>query len=149
MKLLCINTDNIIHGTIEVGKEYSITQVYNSWYEVNGITVSLNNFESVKAKAKRLLKTANKVIIPLPTKGVTVDILLTDNYIILYSHTRGNHWNIFGNHYKYYHDINTGELIPDNSVQQPQKTLLKERLLMADYKEIEKERMAKFNPASK
>jgi hypothetical protein len=140
MKLSCTNNEGVIHGALIVGQDYTLTQVYNNWYEVNGISVTLKNFESLKDRVKRLFATSTKIILPAPTKGVIVDILLTDKYIILYSHSRGNHWNVFGNHYKYYHDIDTGELIPDQLIQ-PYDKFLKARLLMADYKEITKSRL--------
>lgn len=136
MKLLCINTENTMPGLLEMGVEYEITERLAGIYEVNDKSVSLSNFEGVKDRFKRLAMKANKIVLATPSKGVTVDILLTDKYIIIYGHTKGNHWNIAGNHYKYYHDINTGEFVSDQNVEKHTKPTLKERLLMADYKNI-------------
>jgi len=64
------------------------------------------------------------------------DIIRTESYLIVYSHTRGNHWNIGGNHYKMWYDINTGKKITEGIVKE--KEISKDRLLMKDYKEIMK-----------
>lgn len=136
MKLLCINTNNTLPGLLEPGIEYEIIERWSGCYMVNDLSVSLSNFEGVKDRLKRLAIKAHKIVLATPSKGVTVDLLLTDKYIIVYGHTKGNHWNISGNHYKYYHDINTGEFISDQNVEKHAKPTLKERLLMADYKYI-------------
>lgn len=136
MKLLCVNVNNVFPGLLEVGREYEINEWGSGCYEVSNRPVSLSNFEGIKDRFKRLAINANKIILAAPSKGVTVNLLLTDKYIIVYARTKGNHWNIFGNHSKYYHDINTGEFIPDHNVQKHETPKLKERLLMPDYNYI-------------
>lgn len=145
MKLLCTNTDNTLPGLLEVGNEYELHECWAGCYEVNNNPVSLSNFEGVKDRFKRLSMKANKIILAIPSKGVTVDLLITDRYIIVYGHAKGNHWNVFGNHYKYYHDVNTGEFIPDHNVINHEKPKLKERFLMPDYKQIMASRQPKNN----
>lgn len=63
------------------------------------------------------------------------DIIRTENHLIVYNHSRGSHWNMGGNHYKMYHDINTGKQVPTQPVE---KEISKNRLLMKDYREIMK-----------
>jgi hypothetical protein len=41
-----------------------------------------------------------------------VDILRTDNYIIVHAYNKPSNYNMKGNNYKFYHSINTGEYIP-------------------------------------
>jgi len=139
MKLLCINTEGTRPGLLEVGKKYKLTERYKDCYMIGEDSVRLSNFESPLQMLKRLCRTANKMILSKPVQGTTIDILLTDKYIVCYSHTKGNHWNISGNHYRYYHDIDTGEFIPEHETDPAhRKPLLKERLLVADFKELQK-----------
>lgn len=79
------------------------------------------------------------MLVSRPNKGQIADIIITDNYLILYYHTKGTHWNIGGTHYKYYHDINTGEFIPDQKLpveSYKEKVISKERFLVSDYSKI-------------
>lgn len=117
-------------------EDQDIEERYPScWVNKLEHSVNITDFETPTQRLTRLCKTSSKVVISKPTKGVTVDVLQTNSYLIVYSHTRGNHWNISGNHYKYYHDINTGEYIPEHLCKQ-EKTILKSRLLMADFRAI-------------
>lgn len=134
MRLQCINTNNVYPGTLIIGNEYEITQMYPGCYTVDGVSVYLSNFESIMNRFKRLAKTANKISLLAPTKGTTVELLLTDKYIIVYAHTKGNHWNICGNHYRLYHNAETGEYVSEPT--EGNKYILKERLLMKDYNEL-------------
>lgn len=96
------------------------------------IYVCIDDFQPPSEMFKMLLPKVNKAIIITPTQGQTVDLLLTENYFIVYAHTKGNHWNVWGNHYKYFHDINTGEFIPDSHLPISafkEKTIIKERLV--------------------
>ena len=79
---------------------------------------------------------------------VCIHILLND-FIIVYYHTRGNHWNISGNHYWYFHDIKTGEFISEANLTREQydqrrKPLSKCKFLAADFKELNKIRETNF-----
>lgn len=46
----------------------------------------------------------------------SIDILQTENYLIIHVHSRGSHWNLGGNSYKYYHSILSGLFIPDEKL---------------------------------
>lgn len=146
MKLLCTNTNNCHPDSIQVGNEYDLKERWKGCYsvEINGIEYycSLSNFEGPKDRLIRLAQTSSKVISSKPGTGTTVEILATENYLVVYSHTKGNHWNICGNHYKYYHDFNTGEFISECDVKN-ENVLIKERLLMADFKKLHSIIMAK------
>lgn len=61
------------------------------------------------------------------------DVIQTENYLIVYNHSRGNHWNMGGNHYKMYHDIKTGK---QTLLQPNEKEISKDRMLMKDYRTI-------------
>lgn len=125
-----------------VGKEYIINEPFTGWYTcVNDneivCSVVLQSFESIKDRFAGL--PAKKKIIVRPCKGHTVDLLLTDKYFIVYSHTKGNNYNISGNHWKYYHSNTTGEFIPDHELPVAafsERTILKERILVADYNRL-------------
>lgn len=94
---------------------------------------------------ERFINSGNKVFLSKPTTGVTVEILVTEQHLVIYSHTKGNHWNIGGNHYKYCNDINTGEYMP--VFYSNDKPILKQRLLMADYKRLSKIIQSKMQQA--
>ncbi len=84
------------------------------------------------------IKTASKFIIVEP--GGTypkkqVDLLLTEKYFIVYSHTRASSYNIGGSHYYYLHDLN-GEFVESCNGLGGMKILSKERLLKADFKRL-------------
>lgn len=148
MKRICINTKGTEPGFLIEGQEYDLKELYygRGLYSVNDTPVSLDNFESLVTTLLRFSETSPKMILTKPTRGVTVDILLTDSYIIVYSHTKGSHSNIFGNHYRYYHNNNTGEFIPEHlTTKEP--VLLKQRLLMADFNKIEKNIIAQRSKA--
>jgi hypothetical protein len=142
MKLLCVNTNNILPGQLQIGIQYKLKQRWNSIEfliaEINGkqIDCILQNFEGIKDRFFRLCKTSEKVIFSKPGNGYTVALLLTNNYLIIYSHSKGNNYNVWGNHFKYYHDINTGEFITEDNVnlENEKQIFLKERLLIADHK---------------
>lgn len=136
MKLICKNTDGVFPGIIEVGKQYEVSEPYKGCYTVGEYSVRLSNFESLAEMATRLALLPNKMIFSKPTTGLTVELLLTESYLICYSHTKGNHWNISGNHYKYYHDMVTGEFVSEYTAKK-EPVLLKQRLLKADYLKIE------------
>lgn len=139
MKLTCINTEKLPANILEVGKSYDIKEPYKGVYVVNingnECSVNLSNFESPFDIIYRLCLTADKIIISKPGQGTTVDLLLSESYICNYSHTKGSHWNLGGNHHKYYHDINTGNYLNSDTVKQ-EPVFIKQRLLMADYKKI-------------
>lgn len=136
MKLRCINTDGTIPGLLEIGKVYDISEPYKDWYMVNDCSVKLSNFETPIDILEAMIRTGNKVILSKPGKGYTVEILLTDTYLIVYSHSKGNHWNISGNHYKYYHSREKQKFVPDKEVYIPGKVLLKQRMLLPDFKRL-------------
>jgi hypothetical protein len=84
-----------------------------------------------------LVAKAEKMLLVRPEVGLTVDILLTEKYLVIYAHSKGSHWNIGGRHYKYFHDLTTGEFIPDGLLPSGSRSatiLSKERFLVADYK---------------
>ena len=122
------------NSELVAGKEYLIQPSgYGDSFRINGEFISPKNLESPKERFLRLIQTASKFIVPVPSKGNTVDILQTKSYLILYSHSKGNHWNICGNHYKYFHDVYTGELILINEVTNPgEKVIWKERVLKVE-----------------
>lgn len=90
--------------------------------------------------------TATKMILSRPVAPYRVDLLLTENYLIIYTHSKGNHWNISGNHYRYWHDIKTGEFISEGhlpSGYSKERIIAKERFLVADYEMCKKLREGK------
>lgn len=143
MKVVIKNTDGIDprHGfcigqEIEVVGESSYSKEYlciNSLDIIPKICI-----ESPIDRLSRLAKTASKMLISIPTKGYTVDVVQGDNYLVVYSHSKGNHWNISGNHYKYYHDVNTGEFLGSDHNVLPEKGKWKERLLKSVAQKIAK-----------
>lgn len=132
LKLFCKNTDGVQPDLLTIGKEYEIAEPFNGYYMVNDYAVSLSNFETPLEVLTRLASIAKKIILSKPCKSYTVELLITDNYIIVYSHSKGNNWNICGNHYRYFHDLRTGEFLGDYSTIK-EKPHLKQRLLKADY----------------
>lgn len=130
-------------GLLTVGNSYELTEPYKGCFMVNNCSVRLSNFESPIDIINRLVSVSEKMIISEPKQGLTVELLITDNYLVCYSHTKGNHWNIGGNHYKYYHDLNTGNYISVFDVNpEKENVYLKCRLLKADYKRLVNMRMA-------
>lgn len=136
MKLVLTNLNGLHSDLIkefEIGKEYEVSMPYTGIYVINNYTVSLSNFESPSQRFARLIPNAKKVVISNKTQGYSVDLLQTEKYLIVYSHSKGNHWNISGNHFKYYHDINTGEYIPEQIVEnRNDKILIKQKMLKAE-----------------
>lgn len=98
----------------------------------------MNNIELFKKLIVDNKLTLHDVVVYSPggANHAITDIIRTESYLIVYSHTKGNHWNIRGNHYKTWHDINTGKYISEGY--HKEKELSKDRLLMKDYKEIMK-----------
>jgi len=141
---MCINTDNVLPNTIKIGVDYKLIEKWKNsgCYVViiaeNEINVSLKNFETLNNRLLRLSKTSDKTIVTKPggkyTK-YTVELIATDNYIIVYSHSRGNSYNISGNHHKYYHDENTGEFLNESLVNN-EPSLYKEKFLLSDFNAI-------------
>ena len=82
-----------------------------------------------------------KIIIPKPGGKHTrynVEVLqTTNNELIVYAHSSGNHWNISGNHCFYKHIINN-EIEYIDSYGIDHKTILhRSKLLMSDYKKFD------------
>jgi hypothetical protein len=124
-----------------VGKIYELTYKGWAWMAIdnNGIEnpMDLNNFESIKERFASL--NPLKRLTSKPSKGYTTDLLLTENYFVYYVHSKGNHYNVFGNHHKYFHDVNTGEFIPDSQLPASafaEKTIIKERVIIADWNRL-------------
>lgn len=140
MKMILKRAQNNIKLIEE--KEYSLRPTFSDlYYEVDvdgqSYTLHIEQFESPIERFKRISVTAKKVLIPR-ISGNQVHVLMTESYIIFYSHTPGNHYNICGNHYKYYHDINTGEFIPEHLCNAKESIIMKERLLKAKAIELDK-----------
>lgn len=126
------------------GQSHDIKQYYPGCWIISGsdeapsphiVSARIEEYETPTERFVRLAATANKFIASRPTTGVTVEVLRTENYLIVYSHTKGNHWNISGNHYYYSHNASTGEFIPEHECKK-EPTLLKSRLLKADYQKL-------------
>jgi hypothetical protein len=148
MKLVLKNIDKLDPNYFkpeDIGKELEVKSFFgNTYTTVNedgtpGAYLTLDNCEKPSERFARLMKTATRVIISGKTKGYSVDLLQTEHYLVMYSHSKGNHWNIFGNHYKYYHDIDTGEFIPDNLVKYSSEPyLIKQKMLKAELQQLQK-----------
>jgi hypothetical protein len=102
----------------------------------DGCYIPMGAIEGPIERFTRLAATASKVIVSVPTKGYTVDVLQTESYLVMYSHSKGNHYNVFGNHYRYYHDVNTGEYIREDLTKN-EKVEWKQRLLKAVAQKIQ------------
>lgn len=130
-----------------LGKLYELTWKSWAWMAIDNkgmeCPVELSSFESIKERFASL--NPSKRVVGKPHKGYTTDLLLTDNYFVYYQHSKGNYYNVFGNHYKYYHDVNTGEFISEGELPASafkEKTLIKERVIIADWNSL-------FNPNKK
>lgn len=135
MKLKCVNTEGVMPGLLEVGKVYDILERWKGVYMVNDFSVNLSNFETPLDILEDMIRQGGKVLLTKPS-GQTVDLLLTDNHLIVYGHTKGNHWNISGNHYKYFHSRESKSFVSDNVKQG--EVRLKQRLLMPEFKRLSK-----------
>lgn len=134
MLLRCTNNTGI-DPIIEPGKDYEVFERWPGYYEVDNIPVKLSNFETPLERFKRVSVNSVKKIIPSKRQGETVELLQTSTKLVFYSHTRGNHWNIGGNHWYYSHDVNTGEYINDMPGEKP---LLRQKLLKAELEELQR-----------
>lgn len=118
---------------LKVGDEI---EVFKNSYSDSGVRykygyLPIEAIETPIERLERLAKTANMILISVPRKGYTVDVLQTEFYLIVYSHSKGNHWNVWGDHYKFYHDVNTGEYLGLDTAFKDEKIEWKERLLKA------------------
>lgn len=143
MLLTCISVPDIYMGALTIGKEYNIYTRYGCLlFELdNGIETTMPPyaFECAIRRFESKIKTASKFILQKPggtPPRTMVDLLVTEKYFIVYSHTKGTHWNISGNHHRYFHDINTGEFICGDPPFNKNDVLLKQQITVKDYNRL-------------
>jgi hypothetical protein len=122
-----------------VGNTYTLTERWTDYFMVqlqeHEICVKLSDFQTPLELLFELAATSPKLIVTGPDKTYRVTLELTESYIVVYSHSKGNHWNISGNHYKYYHSRTTGEFISESLVKK-EPVIIKQALLKADFLKV-------------
>jgi len=81
-------------------------------------------------------KKGHKVLVPVPEGPERIDLILTDTWLISYSHRKGNHWNLFGSHWYYIHDLDGNFIESVNGFKGKLNILQKERCLKKDALDI-------------
>jgi hypothetical protein len=130
---------------LTVGNEYELTERWPGFFTlyIDGkeIQANLEDFENPLDIFTKMVTAGNKTVFSGPRQSERVDLLLTENYLIVYSHSKGNHWNICGNHYRYYHSLKTGCFVSEQEAKN-EPTIIKQPFLKADYVKLSKLRTA-------
>lgn len=117
-------------------------QVYKngSFFMIEGLDAFIYElsdlFVSPADILRELKNKVGKLKIQSPSKGYTLDAMYHNDLVVLHLHSKGNHWNISGNHYFTGYNVLTGECIGQYNSMSTGLCLMKTRLTLKEHKDL-------------